>query len=178
MESEKTNRRKINSPERAGRGSMGRRSRKEGHTHSFPLKGCGGFFGSRWEEKSVPVKRNCTNKGMAIWKDTIYSLFVWGEMGTREGRVVKKKKKAFLFKHFFSSMFRKALSSQPHTLAFSQVALGETTHNTRLHRNLLAQGKAQVIARNLTANFPTGPVIESFQPCCLKINMKLIKADR
>lgn len=37
---------------------------------------------------------------------------------------------------------------------FYTLALGETMLTSRLHRNLLAQGKAQVIARNLSANFP------------------------
>lgn len=40
-------------------------------------------------------------------------------------------------------------------LAFCQVALQERLHTTRLHGNLLAVGKAGIIAGNFTANFPT-----------------------
>lgn len=71
----------------------------------------------------------------------------------------------------------KVLTSLLHKLAFSQVALRETIHATRLHRNLLAQGKAQLIARNLTANSPAEPITDSSKPHCLKANIKLLQVD-
>lgn len=67
----------------------------------------------------------------------------------------------FCSNNVFSSIFMKVLSSQLHALALSQVALQGTIHTTKLHRNLLAQGKAQITVRNLTANFPTDPITDS-----------------
>ena len=44
---------------------------------------------------------------------------------------------------FFSDVFMKVSSSQPHILAISQVVFGETLPTVRLHGNLLAQGKVR-----------------------------------
>ena len=57
------------------------------------------------------------------------------------------------------------------------MALQETIHITQLHRNLLAQGKTQLIVGNLTANFPTELITDSFKPQDLKVNITLIQGD-
>lgn len=135
---------------------IGKTSRRKHILMAFHRNVVGFFLQGGGEEKGGSRKRKVYKERNNNMKG--YDLFPFclgEEIGTRGGGVVKN---AIWFKHFFSSVFMKVLSSQPHTLAFSQVALWETIHTTRLHRNLLAQGKAQVIAGNLTANFPTGPV--------------------
>lgn len=71
----------------------------------------------------------------------------------------------------------KVLSSQLRTLAFSQVALQETIPTTKLHRNMSAQGRAQRIVGNHTANFPAELITDSFKPHSPEATMRLIQGD-